>query len=348
MLTAALLFTVLSAAPAADAAPVVSSYIPQPATEAELISDIAAAVKVLAAALPPEELKQGTFTYNGKEHRYWHFVPTPLLKDETLGKTYAPYGRFGVPVEKMSDEAIDKLHRLLRTALSTEGYRKIQQGLLSEDVSNLRTGVHGLGRSPTSKPAGGLGYYFFTVFGAIGEGDWGWRFEGHHMSVGMEFTGGHIKVTPVFFGYNPSPVLPKVNEVAARFFHLLSPEQQKEAQIVTEAGDKRIPADVERAPDITQQVGTLLTNLSPEAQFAFDEVVEEYIGAFPEALVGELRRQVHAQTAQTRFAWYGAFDQTKPYFFKVQGPAILIQMKHQGLENGHLHGHANFQRLDGR
>lgn len=173
MLATALLATVLAAVP-----PDGKGYTPAAPDQTTLVADMTAAARSLAEVLPAEDMKLGTFTYGGKEHKYWHYIPTPLLSNpDAVGSNYAPYGRFGVPVEKMSQQAIDRLHHLLRVSLSFDGYQRYVQIMRSEGASDPQFSMNGLGRSATSKPGGGVQWYHFSLFGKLGEGDWGWRLD---------------------------------------------------------------------------------------------------------------------------------------------------------------------------
>ncbi len=52
-------------------------------------------------------------------------------------------------------------------------------------------------------------WYFVSIFGKpSAEGTWGWRFEGHHLSLSFTVVEGHIaSITPSFWGTNPGKVL---------------------------------------------------------------------------------------------------------------------------------------------
>lgn len=342
MFATALLATVLAAVP-----PDGKGYVPAPSDEGALIAGMVEAAKALAEVLPAEELKLATFTYGGKEHKFWHYVPTPLLNNpDAVGSSYKPYGRFGVPVEKMSQQAIDRLHHLMRVSLSIEGYDRYVQIMRLEGKSDPQLSEYGLNRSATSKPGGGITWYHVSLFGNIGEGDWGWRLEGHHFSLSMEVSGGKLRFSPVMVGYNPWPQLPRANIEAAKLFSLLSAEQQNQAQLVKTSPDKEIPKDINRVPGRPEPVGVKLGALSPAAQYAYNRLIDEYIGQFPDAAVSALRAKLQSESAESSLAWYGTLDHSKPYFIRLQGPSYLIQMRHNGVEaSGYVHGHLSFHDL---
>ena len=60
--------------------------------------------------------------------------------------------------------------------------------------------------------------YFFSVFGTPGDkAAWGWRLEGHHISVRFDVVGGAMTASsPAFFGSNPAEVRADVPGAAPR------------------------------------------------------------------------------------------------------------------------------------
>jgi hypothetical protein len=346
MRIATLLLALLCGAAAAAVAAEGPPFLAAAQSEAEVVAQITAAARALVVALPAEELAGATFAFAGAEHRYWNWIPAPLLADHALGKNYAPYGRIGLPVEKMSTEAVSDLHALLRASLSAEGYRKVEQVLRREGGAEPRLGFQSIGRSPTTTPPGGPGWYFFSLFGKVGEGSWGWRFEGHHVSLNIEIVDGHVHFTPLMIGHNPSPISPEASTLAVRLFQALSPAQQAAAQIITTATDPKIPEDMDRSPGVPAAQGAVLGQLSADGQLAFDLLTEDFIGDFPEPLVHGLRAAVRGHSAEARLAWYGLLDDAHPHYYRLQGPSFLIQVRHQGLDNGHPHVHTSYRSLD--
>ena len=57
--------------------------------------------------------------------------------------------------------------------------------------------------------------YFFSIFGKPSmTATWGWRFEGHHLSLNLTLHGGEVvSSSPAFFGANPANDQP----VAAKY-----------------------------------------------------------------------------------------------------------------------------------
>src|SRR5215468_6769948 len=131
---------------------------------------IAAAAGAFLAALPADLQRAVTFAVSDKERQNWHYVP----------------------LKQMPRAARAAAHELMKTSLSAVGYGKAVNIFRLEDVLR-RLETFGLGRDPDN--------YAFTVFATPGPGAlWGWRLEGHHLSLNFTLVPGKpIAVTPAFF-----------------------------------------------------------------------------------------------------------------------------------------------------
>lgn len=124
---------------------------------------------------------------------------------------------------------------MVRSSTSPEGYTKATTIMSLEAI--LRELEQGKG--PTRNPE----WYFFTVFGTPAKsGKWGWRVEGHHLSLNFTVDGGKVvSTTPAFFGANPALVkggpqkglrtLPAAEDLARQLFLGLSEDQKKTASL---------------------------------------------------------------------------------------------------------------------
>src|SRR5207253_6141439 len=103
------------------------------------------------------------------------------------------------------------------------------------------------GKGPTRDPE----LYFFSVFGKPGGSDpWGWRVEGHHVSLNFTIVEGKgVGVGPAFFGANPAEVregprkglrvLGEEEDLGRALVKSLSEDQRKTAIV-----DKTAPKDI--------------------------------------------------------------------------------------------------------
>ena len=146
---------------------------------------MARAALAFLATLDPRRARQATFPFGHAERLNWHYVPRR---------------REGLPLKDMTRRARAAAHALLQAGLSAAGYAKARTSCGSKACSGSwrRSGAScGI---PTTT--------LLTVFGTPGPGaPWGWRFEGHHLSLNFTIVPGRaIAVTPAFLGANPAEV----------------------------------------------------------------------------------------------------------------------------------------------
>src|SRR5438874_615628 len=145
--------------------------------------EMAGAANNFLAALTPEQRGKAVYELKDEERFDWHFIPKP---------------RKGLPVKEMSPAQRNLAHALLSTGLSQQGYAK------AATIMSLEQVLFDLEKKGPTRDAE---LYFFTIFGAPGNTAWGWRLEGHHISLNFTVAGGRVlAVTPSFMGANPGEV----------------------------------------------------------------------------------------------------------------------------------------------
>jgi len=115
---------------------------------------------------------------------------------------YTPTDHGGLPLNRQRPRQQQLAMGLLAAGLSAGAYAvaAIVMGLenvLDRQESWSRDWGRERGRDP--------GMYFFRVFGAPGDGTWGWRCGGHHLSVNYTVVDGRVaSCTPCFIGAQPA------------------------------------------------------------------------------------------------------------------------------------------------
>src|SRR5262249_9181230 len=149
-------------------------------------------------------------------------------------KDRAEKSRFkGLPVKEMTAEQKKAALELLRAGTSRAGY-ELATALMSLE-----------GLIPKSAEKGGTirdsEWYFFAVFGKpSATGNWGWRLQGHHLSLNYTLRDGKVSgTTPAFIGGEPAEILsgPRkgerpfggVEDLAQKLFSALDEDQRKVA-----------------------------------------------------------------------------------------------------------------------
>jgi len=135
-------------------------------------------------SLSSEQRQAACFSFADDERYAWHYVPR---------------SRRGLPLKDMTAGQQALARAFLKTGLSQSGYWKSATIMKLETVLR-EIEAFNMDRDPDK--------YFFSFFGLPSEnGTWGWRVEGHHLSLNLTIVKGRLLATaPRFFGANPAKV----------------------------------------------------------------------------------------------------------------------------------------------
>jgi Protein of unknown function (DUF3500) len=265
----------------------------------------------------------------------------PFADGERFNWHYVPRERAGVPIEEMSAASKASLHDLLRYALSETGYRKAVDVMSLEEPLGLIENHQRHYRHPEN--------YSVTLFGTPGRLPWGWRIEGHHLS--LNFTGVTEElfgVTPAFWGANPARV-PDGYPMAGH--RTLGRETDLSYQLVRSLGE----AERARAIIATSSLGNIISTPGREAALrerqglplaAMDEGVRnlalELLATYARNLRGplaeaELVRMREADLAEVHFAWGGPLEDGHANYWRLHGPITLIEYDNTQNNANHIH-----------
>jgi hypothetical protein len=291
------------------------------------------AATAFLASLDEAQRQQATFEFDHAERVNWHFVPRP---------------RKGLPLKAMSAPQRKAALALLQTGLSVEGYEKATSIIDLENV--LRVVENRSGTDTYRDPEN----YYFSVFGTPNEtGPWGWRAEGHHLSLQFSsLTNRVISSTPRFLGANPGvvraevpqkgrQVLKQETELALRLVQSLGPEQVKRA-VLSETSPGNIFTGNSRKASLAKQEGIPFSELTAAQQVLFRDLLNAYLRTYHLTLA----RQQLAQLEQTGldrlvFAWAGdrqaGYGPGRGQYYRIHGPTILIEYDNSQNEANHVH-----------
>src|SRR5215213_1278616 len=119
---------------------------------------------------------------------------------------YVPIDRKGVTLARMTSEARARVDSLLLTGLSLRGFATAKSIIRHESILH---DIEAAGPPEQRRFVRDSSKYYLSVFGQPDASSaWGWRVEGHHLSVNFTEIGRSVQVvSPVFFGANPAKVL---------------------------------------------------------------------------------------------------------------------------------------------
>ena len=127
-------------------------------------------------------------------------------ENERRNWAYWPAARQGVPFSDMTSDQQQLAYGIVAAVLTLPTYAKVTTIIgLEEVLRELELGGRGR-RRPEGLPRDPSKYYT-TLFGdPDGADPWGWRFEGHHVSLHVTVAGEQVAGTPLFLGANPAEV----------------------------------------------------------------------------------------------------------------------------------------------
>ncbi|MCL6646134.1 MAG: DUF3500 domain-containing protein [Dehalococcoidia bacterium] len=160
--------------------------------------------------------------------------------------------------------------------------------------------------------------YYITIFGEPSpERTWGWRLEGHHVSLNATLVDGReLVIAPSFFGANPRQirhgpraglrVLAAEEDLARQLVQSLDEGQRARAVIAAEAPADILTYNHRRAQPFGAE-GITADTLTPEQRERLMALLETYASAMPAEIAAARMAQVTAAPAsELRFAWAGS------------------------------------------
>jgi len=293
---------------------------------AKASSEMAQAATALWVALTPEKQAKAGFDFKDEQRFDWHFIPRP---------------RKGLPIKEMTMAQRCLAQALLASGLGQRGYMKAVTIMSLEQILKDTQAA----ATPVRDPE----LYFFSIFGKPGaDATWGWRVEGHHVSLNFTIVGGKMVAgTPAFLGTNPAEAKegPRkgtrglgVEEDMGRALVKSMDEGQKKTAIYTAEAPKEIVTSNSRKAMIEKPVGILVSELKPEQKEMLVTLVKEYATRLrPELAEQDLGKVHSAGWEKVRFAWAGGLELGQPHYYRVQGPTFLIE--YDNVQNGANHAH---------
>jgi len=304
-----------------------------PAAAHEVVDDMVAAADHFLDALSEEQKAKATFDFESEVREDWHFIPKE---------------RVGLGLKEMRTDQRQLAQALLSTAMSHDGYVKALTIMSLERI---------LWEMENQAPKRDPEKYHWSIFGAPSTSKtWGWRVEGHHLSVNFTIINGkHIITTPSFFGANPGNV-PKGPRKGLR---VLGTEEDLGRALVTSLSDEQKKAaiyDTTAPADVITAAGSKVSLLEEKGirGKALDEaqrkqlrsLIEEYIKIYRPLLADAYLKKIEeGGLGEVQFAWAGSTEVGKGHYYRVQGKFFLIE--YDNTQNGANHPHAVWRDFDG-
>lgn len=301
-----------SPAPPATAAPACARD-----DDAALAADMTDAATRFLAALSPDQAARARFALDDPERFDWHFIPRT---------------RRGIALGELAGAQRHVAYGFLATTLGRRGLVKATAIMALEEILHRRE--HGRGafvRDP--------GAYHLTIFGEPSTTrTWGWRLEGHHLSLNVTLVDGVRPIAaPAFLGAAPSTsrVLGREEELGFRLLASL------------DAGRRRIAISSPTAPEdilalpgaaLGELPGLAVGRMTPAQRRALVALLDELLATLPRELGDRERAAIAAHDLDAiTFTWAGATTPDAPHYFRLSGPTFLYEYDNTQEQATHVH-----------
>jgi len=263
------------------------------------------------------------FEFDAEERTRWKFTPGD---------------RPGLCLLAMNDDERRQVHALLRAALSTRGYLK------ACGIMELELVLREMEEAPHRDPE----RYWVAIFGSPDDLlPWGWRFEGHHLSLNFTCVGDRaVYATPAFFGASPA----EVKKGRRAGYRALGAEQDlafglleslDETQRATAVLAEEVPPDIYLSPESTgpgpEPRGLPAAAMDEGQRAILTELIAEFTHNLCLPLAETcLQRILDQEMRELRFCWIGSVRPGEPHYYRIQGISFAIEL--DNVQDGnHIH-----------
>jgi len=252
---------------------------------------------------------------------------------------YRPRSRPGVAMGDLDEMQRGLVHELIAAGTAAAGHSRVVQIIGLEPV---------LAQREPDNPARDPMTYAISLFGNPRDVAWGWRFEGHHVSLNVTIAGGGVAGAPCFLGANPAGhrdgagrlvrPLAREEDLGRALVRALDPGSLARA-IVSEKAPPDILTSNEPSVDAAVPAGVPVADVGPEARELVGRLLDTWAVRLPDAVArAELDRLDGPDGREVFFAWAGGLEPGTGHYYRLSGPRLLLE--YDNTQNGANHIHS--------
>ena len=258
---------------------------------------------------------------------------------------YPPVNRHGLPLRDMDDDQRQLAYSLMETGLTEDSFEKAK--LIIEHESVL---------GPLEKEAGITSFvrdpdlYYWTVFGDPGSDSepWGWRVEGHHISLNFSLWGDKfISMTPFFFGANPAEVrkgpkkglriLDAREDLGFELMNSLDKGQTSTATIYSEAPYDILTYNASRA-SLPPEEGLPASKMNDTQKEILRSLVNVYVNQVRSDMANDKWARLEAEGFDgLHWAWGGPTEEGNAHYYRIHGGNFVVEFDNRQNGANHIH-----------
>ena len=292
-------------------------------------SEIADACSNWVNSLTPEQKAKATYDFVDGERVFWY---------------YPPMNRHGLALRDMDANQRSLAYLILDSTLDPATAQKAKLIMEHELVLGpleVEEGTANWDRNPE--------LYYWTVFGEPGgDGPWGWRTEGHHVSLHINcWSDKVISVTPFFLGANPAEVL-KGDKEGLRIldrrediaFELINSmdDAQKGKIIIHDKAPWDVPMYNASRAVVHDNEGLPGSEMSGSQKETLMNLIAEYINGLRPELAEEKMTELRERGLEDfRLTWAGGLDRSHDHYYRIHGGPFVVEFVNIQNGNNHIH-----------
>jgi hypothetical protein len=279
-------------------------------------------------SLDASQKSKAQYTFDNKERFNFHFVPRT---------------RNGIRLRDLSATQRQNAFDLLRASLSEQGFKKATAII---ELENVLREVEG--REPSDTYRDPLNYSF-TIFGTpSSSAPWGWRLEGHHITLNFSSIDSSLQSsTPSFFGSNPAivpsgpekgkQILKQETDLGFSLVNSLSPDQLDKARFSESAPSDIITGNDRYARELSPK-GLSYREMDDTQKKQLMELLDVYVKNYAFGFSSKLMDKINkAGIENLYFAWAGSLKPGAGHYYRIQGPMLLIEYDNTQNNANHVH-----------
>lgn len=317
----------------------------EPAKESDTTGKTVAAAKDFLATLDDAGRVKVSLPFDDEHKARWSNFPVGVVP------------RNGVRWGDLSAAQRDAALKLLSTALSAQGLRKVKEIMEGDEVLKATDSGTPPGGGRPGGPGAGMGSpnfgrdnYYLAFLGAPSLTEpWMIQFGGHHLAINLTVVGKSNVMTPslpaaqpAVYKLNGETVRPlgRENDKGFALVNSLDAAQRKQAILNYQVSDLVLGPGQDGKT--IQPEGIKAPALNAAQQQMLLDLAHEWVGILNDEAASAKMAEIKSNLPETWFAWSGPTTQGSASYFRIQGPTLLIEYSPQrsrggGLDTNHIH-----------
>ena len=293
------------------------------------------AANAFLVTLDEAQRRKAHLAFNEQTRTVWSNLPSGMAMQVGARE------RNGLKLGDMTPPQARAALALVASTLSVGGFTKAMAIVDADQVLETRSAP---ARAATSQIRFGRAEYYVSVLGTPSATDpWMIQFGGHHLAINVTLAGRQNVLAPTHTGTQPASYtvdgksirpLGGENDRAFALVNALSADQQKQAILGYEVRNLVLGPGTDGqtiAPE-----GVRASTFSPAQRGMLLGLVREWVGILNEEAAAARMTEIEAGIADTYFAWAGPTTNGKGAYFRIQGPAVLIEYAPQGASEANI------------